>query len=197
MASVAPASVRALAPAPPGAWAVAVAPSLRRAYVTSRESDTISIVDLAQNRVDKAVIVGPDPHNVVVDEAAGRAYVTLHGGTSTPRGDALAVLDALEGTVLAKWPSGPFLAQIDLDSRLGRLYVVNEGDSTVSLLDTADGSILRHVKMPGQATDVAASLASGRAYVTIWNFGGWSCSTGAAAISQRRCLRARCRCAWR
>ncbi len=172
MATVVPAPVRALVPVPRGAWAVAVAPRLRRAYVTSRDSDTVSLIDLDQNRVDRAVTIGPDPHNLVVDEDAGRVYVTLHGGTSTLRGDAVAVLDALEGTVLAQWPTGPFPAQIDFDAKLGRLYVVNEGDSTVSLLDTADGATVHRVKMPGQATDVAASPASGRAYVTTWISGG-------------------------
>jgi len=172
MATVERAAVRALVPVAPGAWSLAVAPRLHRAYVTSRESDVVSIVDLDQNQVVQAVSVGPDPHNVVVDEAAGRAYVTLHGGTSTQRGDAVAVLDALEGTVLAKWPTGPFPAQIDLDPVLGRLYVVNEGDGTVSLLDTADGSTVRQVKMPGQPMDVAASVTSGRAYVTTWVGGG-------------------------
>jgi YVTN family beta-propeller protein len=171
-ASVEPALPRALVPMPRGAWSVAVAPRLRRAYVTSREADTVSFVDLDQNRVDQAVTIGPDPHNLVVDEAAGRVYVSLHGGTSSLRGDAVAVLDALDGTVLAKWPTGPFPAQIDIDPTLGRLYVVNEGDSTVSLIDTADGSVVRQVKMPGQAMDVAASPASGRAYVSTWTGGG-------------------------
>jgi YVTN family beta-propeller protein len=168
MASVQPGPLRALVTVPRGAWSVAVAPRLRRAYVTSRESDVVSYVDLEQNRVVQAVTVGPDPHNLVVDEDAGRVYVTLHGGTSTLRGDAVAVLDALDGSVIAKWPTGPFPAQIDIDPGLGRLYVVNEGDSTVSVLDTADGSLVRHVKMPGQAMDVAASTGSGRAYVTTW-----------------------------
>ena len=67
----APAVVRALVPVRRGAWAVAVAPGLRRAYVTSRESDTVSIIDLDQNRVEKSVSVGPDPHNLVVDEGGG------------------------------------------------------------------------------------------------------------------------------
>ncbi|HEY7062459.1 MAG TPA: YncE family protein [Chloroflexota bacterium] len=172
MAGLAPtqetAPLRALVSVPNGAWAVAVAPSLRRAYVTSRESDAVTFVDLDQNRVEQTVTIGPDPHNLVVDEAAGRLYVTLHGGTSALRGDAVAVLDATTGAVLAKWPTGPFPAQIDLDPNLGRLFVVNEGDSTITVLDTQSGAEVQRIGVAGSGTDVAVSPPTGHVYVTTW-----------------------------
>jgi YVTN family beta-propeller protein len=151
-----------------GAWSVAVAPSLRRAYVTNRAADTVTLVDLDRNAVAGTVTVAPDPHNVVVDEATRRVFVTLHGGTSAARGDAVAVLDALDGTLLATWPAGAFPAQLALDSSLGQLYVVNEAVNTLTVLGLQTGVMLAQVPMSGNPTDVAVSDTTGRVYVTDW-----------------------------
>ncbi len=164
----APARVRAVLAVPQGAWAVAVAPALRRAYVTSREADAVTLIDLDREAVAGTVRVGPDPHNVVVDAPSQRVFVTLHGGTSPARGDAVAVLDALRGAVLAIWPAGDFPAQLALDPTLHQLYVVNERANTLTILDLADGTLLAQLPMPGNPTDVAASPASGRVYVSDW-----------------------------
>ena len=166
--SVQTAPIRAIVPTGRGAWALAVAPGLRRAYVTNREADTVTFVDLDRNVAAATVSIGPDPHNVVVDEASARVFVTLHGGTSTLRGDAVAVLDAVEGTVLATWLAGAYPAQLALDLQLGQLYVVNEVVNLLTVLDMATGAILGQIPMPGNPTDVAVSAGSGRVYVSDW-----------------------------
>jgi YVTN family beta-propeller protein len=153
-------------PAGRGAWSVAVSEPLRRAYVTNREDDTVTVVDLVANQVFATLPMGRDPHNVVVDEAANRVYVTLHGGAE--RGDAVAVLDAADGRLLATWPTGPFPAALALNPVAGRLYVQNEGDNTLTALDTRSGAEVARVSMPGILTDVAVSSGSGRVYAPNW-----------------------------
>jgi YVTN family beta-propeller protein len=153
-------------PAGRGAWSVAVSEPLRRAYVTNREEDTVTVVDLVANQVVATLPMGSDPHNVAVDETANRVYVTLHGGAE--RGDAVAVLDAADGRLLATWATGPFPAALALNPVAGRLYVQNEGDNTLTVLDTRSGAEMGRVSMPGILTDVAVSSGSGRVYAPNW-----------------------------
>jgi len=166
VASPPAASVLGIVPAGRGAWAVGVSASLRRAYVTNRDEDTVTMIDLVDNRVLATLPVGKDPHNVVVDEAANRVYVTLHGGPAG--GDAVAVLDAATGAVEATWPTGPYPAGLALNATLGRLYVQNEGDNTLGVLDASSGAPLARVSMPGILMDVATSTGSGRVYAPNW-----------------------------
>jgi YVTN family beta-propeller protein len=160
------AAVLATVPAGRGAWSVAVSEPLRRAYVTNRDEDTVTVVDLLTNQVVATLPMGSGPHNLAVDGAANRVYVTLHGGAE--RGNAVAVVDAADGRLLATWPTGPFPAALALNSLAGRLYVQNEGDSTLTVLDTRSGAELTRLSMPGILTDLAVSSGSGRVYAPNW-----------------------------
>jgi YVTN family beta-propeller protein len=164
--SPAAAGVLGTVPAGRGAWSVAVSESLRRAYVTNRDEDTVTVVDLLASEVVATLPMGKDPHNVAVDEAANRVYVTLHGGPE--RGNAVAVLDAADGRLLATWPTGPFPAGLALNPERGRLYVQNEGDNTITVLDTRSGAEVARLSMPGLLTDIAVSSGSGRLYAPNW-----------------------------
>jgi YVTN family beta-propeller protein len=126
----------------------------------------VTVVDLLASQVVATLSMGKDPHNVAVDEAANRVYVTLHGGSE--RGDAVAVLDAADGRLLATWPTGPFPAALALNPVPGRLYVQNEGDNTLTVLDTHSGAEVARLSMPGIPTDLAVSSGSGRVYAPNW-----------------------------
>lgn len=150
-----------------GAWSVAVSARLRRAYVTNRQDDTLSIVDLDTFQIVATTRVGSDPHNVIVDDAAGRAYVTLHGAYGV-RADAVAVVATDSGALLATWPTGPFPAALNLDPGLGRLFVLSEGDNSVTVLDVQDGRSVARIDVPGNAMDLAVDAARARVYVASW-----------------------------
>jgi len=86
-----------------------------------------------------------DPLNVVWDERRGRAYASLWGESC------VAVLDAADGRVIARWPTGLHPNEMAL-SRDGRLFVANGGLNTVTVLDAGDGrptEVLSSSFMPG------------------------------------------------
>jgi uncharacterized protein (TIGR03437 family) len=58
----------------PGALRVAIGGS--QAVVVNQDNDTVSIVDLSSQTVQKTLIVGRGPEGVAVDSSTGRAYVT-------------------------------------------------------------------------------------------------------------------------
>ena len=80
----------------------------------------------------RELVADADPLNVVWDERRGRAYASLWGESC------VAVLDAADGRVIARWPTGLHPNEMVL-SRDGRLFVANGGLNTVTVLDAGDG----------------------------------------------------------
>jgi DNA-binding beta-propeller fold protein YncE len=93
----------------------------------------------------RELVADADPLNVIWDERRGRAYVSLWGESS------VAVLDASDGRVVGRWPTGLHPNEMVL-SRDGRLFVANGGLNTVTVLDAGDGrptEVLSSSFMPG------------------------------------------------
>jgi DNA-binding beta-propeller fold protein YncE len=93
----------------------------------------------------RELVADADPLNVVWDEGGGRAYVSLWGESS------VAVVDAANGRILERWPTGLHPNEMAL-SPDGRLFVANGGLNTVTVLDTRDG----------RATEILSSATSPR-----------------------------------
>ena len=55
---------------------VAVSPDGRRAYVTNRDSDTVSVIDTATTPSPRTIPVGDSPVGVAVTPDGRRAYIT-------------------------------------------------------------------------------------------------------------------------
>lgn len=106
------------------------------------------------------------PLNVAWDEARSRVYASLWGESC------VAVIDAGDGRVLARWPTGLHPNELVL-SRDGRLFVSNGGQNTVTVLDTGDGhqtevlsSAFTPGDLPGSTPDsLALSPDGGTLYV--------------------------------
>ena len=89
------------------------------------------------------IVTQSDPLNIVWDEKRNRAYASLWGESS------VAVLDASDGRLVARWPTGLHPNEMAL-SRDGRLFVSNGGLNTVTVVDARDGAV----------TEVLSSAAS-------------------------------------
>ncbi len=110
----------------------------------------------------RTLVADADPLNVVWDEDRGRAYVSLWGESC------VAVLDALDGRIVGRWPTGLHPNEMLL-SRDGRLFVSNGGQNTVTVLDTRDGlptevlsSAVSPGDPPGSTPDSLALSPDGR-----------------------------------
>jgi DNA-binding beta-propeller fold protein YncE len=77
----------------------------------------------------------PFPYACLPDPARGRLYVSLWGRAT------VLVLDAKNGTEVARWPVGSHPNEMVLSGD-GRLFVAEANTNTVSVLDVASGRVL-------------------------------------------------------
>ncbi|MFI5357012.1 MAG: alkaline phosphatase family protein [Opitutales bacterium] len=105
---------------------------------------------------------GDQPLHVIWDGARGRVYVSLWGQS------AVAVLDAADGRLLARWPVGLHPNELLLAPD-GRLFVANGGRNSITVLSVADGraletlsSAMRADDPPGSTPDSLALTPDGR-----------------------------------
>ncbi|MEU7386772.1 YncE family protein [Streptomyces tanashiensis] len=109
---------------------IAVDALRRRAYVANSGFNIVSLIDIdTHNVADIDVATGSTGATV---DSRGNAYVTQFDGT-------VKVIDATSGSVSATIPVGSQPAGLALKPDIGRLYVANSGDGTVSVIDLAGG----------------------------------------------------------
>ncbi|WP_020576345.1 YncE family protein [Actinopolymorpha alba] len=101
-----------------------------KVWVLNGKAGTISVLDGGDGDVEHTIEVGGTPRHIILDDRSDRAYVTLAE-------DAVAVVGVrkaeLESTVSLPSGSGPGAMVPLLDTN--RLYVLNNGGSSVSVLD--------------------------------------------------------------
>jgi len=78
----------------------------------------------------------------------------------------LAASRASTSPVLATVPLGTAPIAIAVDARTGRAFVVNNGNNTVSVLDTHTGALLRTVEVGQNPTGIVVDERDGRVVVT-------------------------------
>jgi len=119
-------------------WVAALGKAAQGAQVASPDASMPNAVTGT-----KAIVSQSDPLNIVWDEKRHRAYASLWGESS------VAVLDASDGRIVARWSTGLHPNEMAL-SRDGRLFVANGGLDTVTVLDARDGAV----------TEILSSAAS-------------------------------------
>jgi YVTN family beta-propeller protein/VCBS repeat-containing protein len=153
---------------------LAVSPRGDRAYVTSFVDEAaVTVIRTADNAVSRipltfrpeSVVVGPDGRYLYVAEPAGHR---------------VAVIDTVEyTTAFIGVGNHPFhMAFLGAD-----LYVANNQDGTVSVIDTADNTVARTIEVGGNPYAVAAAL--GQAFVTDYGFYGGQSTHSVSVIGAR------------
>ena len=129
-------SLRLLAEIPvgPNPQTVSVDSSGGRAYVTNRDDDTLSIVDLNLGREVEALLVGDEPFGVLAS-LDGRVYVSNSGS------DAIDVFDKTSLNRLARIATGPSPRGLALSSDQKRLYVTHFLSGKLTLINTQNFSV--------------------------------------------------------
>jgi len=102
------------------------------ASTSTRESSTVSVIDISRRQVVREIRVGAGANGVTVDQRGRRGYVV------NMRSDTVSVIDIARHEVIASLPVGraPAFAKLsrDLDGRL--LVVTNLHDASVTVIDT-------------------------------------------------------------
>jgi YVTN family beta-propeller protein len=124
-------------------------------YVTNGGSDTVTVLDVVNIRVDRELQVGHNPVAVAANPTRNEIYV-VNSGAEGANGS-LSVIDAGHNAVVATIPLHRQPVSIDLDAKGNLAYVANSGSNSVSVVDL---KARREISRMGAGEEpVAASIA--------------------------------------
>jgi len=103
------------------------------AYITNGASDTVTVLDVVNVRVDRELQVGHDPVALAASPSRNEIYV-VNAGPQDGSGS-VSVIDAEHNAVVATILLHRQPVSIDLDSAGNRALVANSGSNTVSIVD--------------------------------------------------------------
>jgi len=108
------------------------------AYVTNGGSDTVTVLDVVDVRVERELPVGRNPVAVAASPTRNEIYVVNAGAadaTGSSSVGSISVIDAEHNSVVATIPLHRQPVSIDLDADGNLAYVANSGSNTVSVVD--------------------------------------------------------------
>ena len=102
-------------------------------YVSNGQSNTVTVLDVVNMRLDREVAVGVNPLAVTVNPTRNEVYV-LNKGAESGLGS-ISVLDAEKNSLSATITVGkaPLSLEVSQDGKLA--YVTNSGSNSVSVID--------------------------------------------------------------
>ena len=103
------------------------------AYVTNGASNTVSVLDVVNMRLDREVLVGQNPVAVAASALRPEVYV-VNAGAAGGQGS-LSIVNAENNSVAATIPLHGQPVSIDLDDAHDLAYIPNSGSNTVSVID--------------------------------------------------------------
>ncbi|WP_185921697.1 YncE family protein [Streptomyces sp. WAC06614] len=151
--------------------AVAVSPDGARVYVTNSGSDSVTVIgNTATPTVLTTITVGDAPQDVALGPDGRRAYVTDSGSDDVTVIDNTATPPVVTGTPLpvGRGPYGIIATTTPLATT--KLYVTNSAAGTVTVLDTALGTV-ETVPVGGQPRGLAQATIPFGNRVYVANFG--------------------------
>jgi YVTN family beta-propeller protein len=103
------------------------------AYVTNGSSNTVTVLDVVNLRLDREVTVGVNPVAVAASPTRNEVYVVNSGAAGAA--GSVSVINAENNSVAATIQVHRHPVSIALDSSGDQAYVANAGSNTVSVLD--------------------------------------------------------------
>jgi YVTN family beta-propeller protein len=103
------------------------------AYITNGGSNTVTVLDVVNVRVDRELAVGQNPVAVAVSPTRTEVYVVNSGGAGGQ--GSVSVINAENNTVVATIQVRRQPASIEIDPKGELAYVANSGSNTISVLD--------------------------------------------------------------
>jgi YVTN family beta-propeller protein len=108
------------------------------AYITNGGSDTVTVLDVVDIRIDREVAVGRNPVAIAASPTRNEVYVVNSGvenGLGSNLGGSVSVINAEKNAVAATIPVHIRPVSIDLAADGSLAYVTNSGSNSISVLD--------------------------------------------------------------
>lgn len=133
-------------------------------YVVNGGSDTVTVLDVVNLRLDRELAVGQHPLAIAASPTRNEIYVVNEGAEGT--NGSVSVIDAEHNIVVATIPVHRQPLSIDVDSDGARAYVANSASDSVSVLDlkarrevaqfgAGEGPVATHIAPDGKSLVVA------------------------------------------
>lgn len=103
------------------------------AYVTNGASNTVTVIDVVNVRLDRELPVGPNPVAVAASPSRNEVYV-VNSGSAGAQGF-VSIINAENNAVAANVQVHRQPVSIDLDAAGNFAYVANAGSNTISVID--------------------------------------------------------------
>jgi YVTN family beta-propeller protein len=103
------------------------------AYVTNGGSNTVTVLDVVNVRLDREIAVGQNPVAVAVSPTRNEVYV-VNSGSATGQGS-VSVINAENNSVAGSITVHRQPVSIEVDAAGELAYVANSGSNTISVLD--------------------------------------------------------------
>ncbi len=129
------------------------------AYVTNEASNTVSVIDIANDTVIATIPVGTGPVGVAVSPDATKVYVPNNAN------DDVSVIDTATNTVTTTIPVGDFPLGVAFTPDGTKVYVTNYQASTVSVIDTATNTVTTTISGFSNPLGVAFTPDGTKAYI--------------------------------
>ena len=154
------------------------------AYVTNGGSDTVTVLDVVNVRLDRELAVGRHPVALAASPTRNEIYV-VNEGVAGANGS-ISVIDAEHNAVVATIPVRRQPLAIDVDSDGARAYVANSASNSVSVIDL---KARREIAQFGTGVEpVAARIAPDGRTLVVANQSGNSVTVMDPASGQVRAL---------
>ncbi len=137
-------------------------------YVTNGGSDTVTVLDVVNVRIDRELSVGHAPVAVAASPTRNEIYV-VNSGAANANGS-ISVIDAEHNAVVATITVHRQPSSIDLKADGSLAYVANTGSSSVSVIDLKARRELAEI--PAGNQPVAARLAPDGKSLVVADLGG-------------------------
>src|SRR5437660_242506 len=144
-----------------------VASGAPKIYVTNEVSGDLSIIDSGNWNVLSTVPLGKRPRGIHASPDQKTLYVALSGtpiagpdvdeSTLPPpdkSADGIGVFDVAQNKVVKVIPGGSDPENFDLSKDGSELFISNEDDSAVSIVDLASGAVVKSAKVGAQPEGV-------------------------------------------
>jgi YVTN family beta-propeller protein len=148
------------------------------AYIANTDSNSVSVIDTGTDAVVATLPVGNQPYDVAVLPNGAKVYVSNSSVSNPPQGN-VSVIDTATDTVTtiatgqlaqSSFQASPGLA-VSPDGT--RLYLSEEGENTIAIIDTAVDTVIDHILTGNDHRGLAVHPSGNPLYVANFTDGVW------------------------
>ena len=135
-------------------------PITNKLYVANQFSNTISVIDIDNSKVESNIDVGNSPYDVDVNPFSNRIY------SSNRDSDTISVIDGFTNRELTSIRVGDSPLGIGINLATSWIYVANLNSKTITVIDAIENHIIRTLKYAALPYDIVINPHTNKVYIS-------------------------------